>query len=92
MRVSYDAVADAAYVELAGPVGDGEAATTIHSIATPGARGEVALDFDADGRLLGIEELGASAVLPPSGLAAATRIDLEPRRLHKALGFASAEP
>jgi uncharacterized protein YuzE len=74
MRVTYDPAADAAYVELAGPVGDGEAATTIHSIMTPGDRGEVALDFDADGRLLGIEVLGASAVLPESVLADAVRI------------------
>ncbi|RIJ56973.1 DUF2283 domain-containing protein [Clavibacter phaseoli] len=74
MRVTYDPAADAAYVELAGPVGDGEAATTIHSIATPGARGEVALDFDADGRLIGIEVLHASAVLPAAALAGAVRI------------------
>lgn len=77
MRVTYDPAADAAYVELAGPVGDGEVATTIHSIATPGDRGEVALDFDADGRLLGIEVLRASAVLPAAVLADAVRIDSE---------------
>ncbi|WP_434156867.1 DUF2283 domain-containing protein [Clavibacter michiganensis] len=74
MRVTYDAVADAAYVELAGPLGETEAATTIHSIATPGDRGEVALDFDADGRLLGIEVLRASAVLRASVLADAVRV------------------
>ncbi|MBF4621367.1 DUF2283 domain-containing protein [Clavibacter sp. VKM Ac-2542] len=73
MRVTYDPAADAAYVELAGPLGDGEAATTIHSIATPGDRGEVALDFDAGGRLLGIEVLRASAVLPAAVLADAVR-------------------
>jgi uncharacterized protein YuzE len=74
MRVTYDPAADAAYVELAGPIGDGESATTIHSIMTPGDRGEVALDFDADGRLLGIEVLHASAVLPASVLADAVRL------------------
>ncbi|MFT7767042.1 DUF2283 domain-containing protein [Clavibacter tessellarius] len=74
MRVTYDAVADAAYIALAGPVGDGEAATQIHSITTPGDRGEVALDFDADGRLLGVEVLHASAVLPAAVLAEAERI------------------
>ncbi|KZC95395.1 DUF2283 domain-containing protein [Clavibacter tessellarius] len=74
MRVTYDAVADAAYIALAGPVGEGEAATTIHSILTPGDRGEVALDFDADDRLLGIEVLHASAVLPAAVLAEAERI------------------
>ena len=74
MRVTYDPVADAAYVELAGPIGDGEAATAAHSISTPGGRGEVTLDFDADGRLLGIEVLRASAVLPAAVLADAVRI------------------
>ncbi|MBT1636283.1 DUF2283 domain-containing protein [Clavibacter michiganensis] len=74
MRVTYDAVADAAYIALERPVGDGEAATQIHSITTPGDRGEVALDFDADGRLLGIEVLHASAVLPAAVLAEAVRI------------------
>jgi len=74
MRVTYDAVADAAYIALAGPVGDGETATTIHSLLTPGDRGEVALDFDADGRLLGIEVLHASAVLPAAVLAEAEPI------------------
>jgi uncharacterized protein YuzE len=74
MRVTYDAAADAAYIALAEPIGDGEAATTIHSIMTPGDRGEVALDFDADGRLLGLEVLHAGAVLPAAVLAEAERI------------------
>jgi uncharacterized protein YuzE len=74
MRVTYDPTVDAAYVELAGPLADGQVATTIHSIATPGDRGEVALDFDADGRLLGIEVLHASAVLPAAVLADAVRL------------------
>ena len=74
MRVTYDAVADAAYIALEGPVGDGEVAAQIHSLLTPGDRGEVALDFDADGRLLGIEVLHASAVLPAAVLAEAERI------------------
>jgi uncharacterized protein YuzE len=74
MRVTYDASVDAAYVHLAGTVGDGEVASQIHSLLTPGDRGEVALDFDADGRLLGIEVLNASAVLPAAVLAGAERI------------------
>jgi uncharacterized protein YuzE len=74
MRVTYDATADAAYVSLVDTIGEGEAATQIHSITTPGDRGEVALDFDADGRLLGIEVLHASAVLPAAVLADAVRI------------------
>lgn len=74
MRVSYDASVDAAYVELTGPIAAGGVASQIHSLVTPGDRGEIALDFDADGRLLGIEVLRASAVLPESVLADAVRI------------------
>jgi uncharacterized protein YuzE len=74
MRVTYDAAADAAYVSLVDIIGDGEAATQIRSITTPGDRGEVGLDFDAGGRLLGIEVLHASAVLPAAVLADAVRI------------------
>ena len=74
MRLTYDPSADAAYLHLADPIGDGESATQIHSITTPGDRGEVALDFDADGRLLGIEVLHASAVLPTRVLADAERL------------------
>jgi uncharacterized protein YuzE len=74
MRVTYDPAADAAYVSLVEAIGDGEAATQIHSIGTPGDRGEVALDFDADGRLLGVEVLNASAVLPAEVLADAVRL------------------
>jgi uncharacterized protein YuzE len=74
MRVTYDAAADAAYIALGGPIGDGDVGATIHSITTPGDHGEVALDFDADGRLLGIEVLHASAVLPAAVLAEAERI------------------
>ena len=40
---------------------------------TPGDRGEVALEFDADGRLLWLEVLHASAVLPASVLTDAVR-------------------
>ncbi|MFT2707646.1 DUF2283 domain-containing protein [Clavibacter zhangzhiyongii] len=71
MRITYDASVDAAYIYLTGIIGDGEVDTTIHSLLTPGDRGEVALDFDADGRLLGIEVLHASAVLPAAVLAGA---------------------
>ncbi|AJW77892.1 DUF2283 domain-containing protein [Clavibacter michiganensis] len=75
MRVTYDAAADAAYIELTGPIAAGGVASQIHSLITPGGRGEVALDFDADGRLLGIEVLHASAVLPAAVLADAVRPD-----------------
>ncbi|MBE2998060.1 DUF2283 domain-containing protein [Nocardiopsis sp. HNM0947] len=65
MDLTYDAEADAAYMTLGGPIAPGQAAQQIHSLATPGNRGEVTLDFDAEGRLLGVEVLNASAVLAP---------------------------
>jgi len=55
-------------VTLGRPIAPGEAAQQIHSIATPGGRGEVTLDFDAEGRLLGVEVLNASEVLAPEVL------------------------
>jgi uncharacterized protein YuzE len=72
MRITYDADADAAYIALVDAIADGAAAQQLHSIVTPGGLGEVTLDFDREGRILGIEVLNASAVLPPAALAAAT--------------------
>ena len=68
MDLTYDPEADAAYVALGGPIAPGGAAQQIHSIATPDGRGEVTLDFDTEGRLLGVEVLNASAVLEPGVL------------------------
>lgn len=71
MDITHDAEVDAAYITLGRPIGPGEAARQIHSIRAPGGAGEIILDFDADGRLLGIEVLGAAAVLRPELLAGA---------------------
>ena len=69
--MSFDSEADAAYIELGdSPIGPGEVETTVNSILTPGGS-EIGLDFDADGRLLGIEVLNAAGVLPRSLLARA---------------------
>lgn len=65
MKVTYDIEADAAYIQLVERIQPGEASQQIHSIETPGGKGEIVLDFDAGGVLLGIEVLGARAVLPP---------------------------
>lgn len=72
MHLSYDAQADAAYIRLGGPLAPGQASQQLHSIQTPGGRGEITLDFDEAGHLLGIEVLLASAVLSPDVLATAT--------------------
>lgn len=57
-RVTHDPEADAAYIYLAGPIAPGSIAQT-----TPIGR-RINLDFDAQGRLLGIELLTASLLHP----------------------------
>ena len=65
MRFRYDAEVDAAYLSLVDrDLRPGEAAQQSDLIATPGGVGSLILDFDAEGRLLGIEVLAARAVLP----------------------------
>jgi uncharacterized protein YuzE len=69
MRVSFDEEADAAYITFGDrPIAPGEAETTVHSIQAPGGS-EMMLDFDGSGRLLGIEVLSATGVLPGALLA-----------------------
>jgi uncharacterized protein YuzE len=71
MRVTYSASADAAYIYVADEIADGEATTTV---SPDGMNGLVMLDFDAGGRLLGIELLGASDRLPDSAMRTAEQI------------------
>ncbi|MFI5959261.1 DUF2283 domain-containing protein [Cryptosporangium sp. NPDC051539] len=61
MRITVDEEADAAYVEIADDVQDGEAVEQV-VIDRPG-HGDVVLDFDAAGHLLGVEIIGASRLL-----------------------------
>jgi uncharacterized protein YuzE len=59
MKMSYDPQVDAAYIRLAeGPATEGQE-------VAPG----IVLDFDAEGRVLGIEVLHASKTLAPGALA-----------------------
>jgi uncharacterized protein YuzE len=62
MNVKYDAQADAAYIQLVDEIGAGGVAKTYP--CDPTEVGMINLDFDREGRLLGIEVLGASKVLP----------------------------
>lgn len=73
MRITYDDQADAAYFQVVDSIGSGEACEQLGPIATPGGQGEVLMDFDREGRLLGIEVLNAGKVLDPDLLAAAVR-------------------
>lgn len=70
MNVSYDAAADAAYIQLAGEINLGGVAKT-YPCDPRAVGGEINLDFDADGRLVGIEILDASMMLPPEMLQSA---------------------
>lgn len=71
MRITYDQTVDAAYIALVDEIADGAVAQQLHSLTTPGELGEVTLDFDESGLLLGIEVLGATRVLPKEVLDAA---------------------
>ncbi|MDP4012200.1 MAG: DUF2283 domain-containing protein [Candidatus Nanoarchaeia archaeon] len=57
MRIEYDKDVDAAYIYLKYPIKDGEAAKTVN------LKENINLDYDKEGRLLGIEILDASKIL-----------------------------
>jgi uncharacterized protein YuzE len=61
MRVTYDSEANAAYVELGDDVAGGTAVENV-VVERPG-QSDIVLDFDADGRLLGVEVIGATQLL-----------------------------
>jgi uncharacterized protein YuzE len=64
MNFSYDAEVDAAYVSLT-DIGPGAVEETVCvSDEFPALIGDVNLDLDGDGRLLGIEIVGARRFLP----------------------------
>ncbi|WP_120519839.1 DUF2283 domain-containing protein [Arthrobacter celericrescens] len=73
MKITYDKEADAAYIQIVDEILDGEASTQVHSIGTPDDKGEIIIDFDVDGRILGLEILGAKDVLREETLAQARR-------------------
>lgn len=72
MRITYSKNADAAYIYLTDIKKGGVAKT--HPCEVPGIKGEIMLDFDKDGRLVGIEILDASNGLPASFLKSAENI------------------
>jgi uncharacterized protein YuzE len=63
MRIEVDLEVDNAYIQIAPDIGEGEVAKTY--LCDPReVGGMINLDFDINGRLLGIEVLGASHLLP----------------------------
>ncbi len=70
MKLSYDRAVDAAYISIAESIGPGEVQNT-YPCDPSEVGGQINLDFDSSGRLLGIEILDASRFLPASLLAKA---------------------
>jgi uncharacterized protein YuzE len=62
VRVTHDTSIDAAYISFK-DIAAGEAALQ-HVVDAPEAQGQIILDFNGDGQLLGIEVLGATRALP----------------------------
>ena len=67
MRITYDEEADAAYIYLVATIGRGEVAGGT-ACKTDLEHASVVLDFDTEGKLLGIELLGVSHALRPEGV------------------------
>lgn len=64
VRITYDPKVDAAYIYLVDEIPAGGVAMTCPCDPRQ-VRGEINLDFDSGGRLLGIEVLDASKTLSP---------------------------
>lgn len=63
MKVTYDADADAAYIYFVDEIGAGGVSRT-YPCDPSEVGGMVNLDFDAGGRLIGVEVMDASRLLP----------------------------
>ncbi|MDO5498917.1 MAG: DUF2283 domain-containing protein [Propionibacteriaceae bacterium] len=75
MRNTYDAAADAFYLRLdPREPARGEVRHMISALVAPVSGALINLDFDGEGRLIGIECLAASTVIPAAVLADAERI------------------
>lgn len=74
VRLTYDSVADAAYVYFVDAVGAGEVVRTSASMLELD-RSFIAFDFDVDGKVLGMEILGASRLLAQETLRTAEQLD-----------------
>ena len=69
MRIRYDPQANAAYLPVGREPEAGESVEQVCDIADPHGFGEIILDFDAAGHLIGVEILGAWKLLRPEALA-----------------------
>ncbi|MFG2794629.1 DUF2283 domain-containing protein [Streptomyces sp. NPDC048419] len=76
VTVAYDKTADAAYVHFVPPRARAKSAR-MHPCDPVEVGGMINLDFDEQGRLIGIEVLAASSKLPKWLLESAERLDIE---------------
>jgi uncharacterized protein YuzE len=67
MRVKYDKLVDAAYIYL-DEEGESAKSAKMYACDPQEVGGMINLDFDDEGRLIGIEVLDASSLLPTSVL------------------------
>ncbi|MBU2664749.1 DUF2283 domain-containing protein [Actinoplanes bogorensis] len=70
MHSTYDAEADAAYFTVA----ERDAPALEQVVVERPGRGDIVLDFDPEGRLLGVEVIGARSLLHPTVLAEAEQL------------------
>lgn len=68
MTIRYDAEVDAAYISIGRLPLPGEATDQVPDIHGPRREGEIVLDFDSEGHLIGIEILQASRLLRPEDI------------------------
>ena len=68
MKITYDKEVDAAYVYLVENINDGESERTIQ------LNDNIILDFDKNGKLLGVEILDASKILSKEVIVQAQQI------------------
>jgi uncharacterized protein YuzE len=73
VKGTYDPSVDAAYIYIADEIGEGQVAKTV-PLDPAAINGEINLDFDDAGRLIGIEVLGASKRLPETLISRLARL------------------
>ncbi|WP_209515806.1 DUF2283 domain-containing protein [Frigoribacterium sp. PvP120] len=70
-RFTHDPDSDCAYLYVAPSIADGEAVEQV--VVEREGRGHIVLDFDSEGRLLGVEIVGALALLTAESLETASQ-------------------
>ncbi|MFB4304608.1 DUF2283 domain-containing protein [Actinomadura sp. GTD37] len=76
VRVTHDQQANAAYVYFVDPAQMDTRSAHMYACDPVGVDGMINLDFDAEGRVIGIEILDARSKLPRYLLDAAERLDV----------------